>query len=154
MKHLLSIVWRPFQSALPPNESNNSPTLPPVTEPEHHFVKALQTLAYPDGKPNKHVLPIGTVPVALAGYLTTVDGVSQSNLESTLAAIGAADAHAHEFMNRSKMEAISELQSNLGIPFPSLSTGSYPQLDKCDHCDKAVPTRWFIGPLTNLPTGL
>jgi hypothetical protein len=85
----------------------------------------------------------------MAGYLTTVAEVPEGNLAFTLAAIGVADILAHQFLIITKTIALSDLRSKIGIPCPSLSTGIFPPMSLCDHCEHAVPTRWHIGNTTN-----
>ena len=107
--------------------------------------KALHDLAYTNGEPNNHPLPIGPIPTALIYYLTIVVGITTTNMAPTLTAIATTDAYAHQFLNQTKLAAISNFRSNIGIPSPSPSTGAYPTVDLCSHCQKATPTRWFIG---------
>ena len=106
-------------------------------------------LAYPAGKRTLNPLPVGTVPSALAGYLTTVAEVPKGNLLSTLAAIGMADVLAHQLLTITKTIALSNLRSKIGIPCPSLSTEMFLPMSVCDHCERAVPTRWHIGSIKN-----
>ena len=138
-------VWRPWQSALRPNETNNLSKLPPLDSPQYSSAKSLHDLAYPNGKPNKQPRPIGTISTALAEYLTIVAGITTANMTPILAAIATTDAYAHQFLNLTKLAAISNFRSNIGIPSPSPSTGAFPSVDLCSHCQKATPTRWFIG---------
>mmetsp|Transcript_71466 Transcript_71466/g.163785 ORF Transcript_71466/g.163785 Transcript_71466/m.163785 type:complete len:367 (+) Transcript_71466:3761-4861(+) len=143
-------VYRPWQSALPPNKTNNLSKLPPMDSPEYPSANAMHDLAYPNGKPNKTPLPIGTIPTALAEYLRIIAGISTINMTTILTAIATTDAYAHQFLNQTKIASISNFRSNLGILSPSPSTGAFPPVDLCSHCTKATPTRWFIGP-TNDP---
>ena len=95
---------------------------------------------------NKNPLPIGTIPTALAEYLTIVTGISPEHIMPILAAIAATDARAHQSLNVTKTQALSLFRSKLGIACPSPITGSFPQVDPCECCKQATPTRWFIGP--------
>ena len=101
-------------------------------------------LAYSNGEPNKQLIPIGIIAIALAEYLTIVAGITTS-MTPILAAIATTDACAHQFLNLTKLAAIFNFRSNIGIPSPSPSTGAFPPVDLCSHCQKATPTRWFLG---------
>ena len=138
-------MWRPWQLTLRPNETNNLSKLPPLNSLQYPSAKILHDLAYPNGEPNKQPIPIGTIPTALAEYLTIVAGITAKNMAPILATIATTDAAAHQFLNQTKLAAISDFRSNKGIPSPSPSTGAFSPVDLCSHCQKATSTRWFSG---------
>ncbi|KAJ1474606.1 hypothetical protein T484DRAFT_3248212 [Baffinella frigidus] len=145
-------IYRPWQSALPPNETSNLSRLPPVDSPQYPSAKTMHDLAYPNGEPNKTPLPIGTVPTALTEYLRIVAGISKNNMTPILTAIATTDAYAHQFLNQTKIASISNFRSNLGILSPSPSTGAFPPVDLCSHCKKPPAFNIFYLRFTGRPS--